>query len=250
MAKRIPYGMMNFVAVREDDCYYVDKTRFIEKVEAANKFFFFIRPRRFGKSLTLSMLRHYYDINAADKFERLYGDLYIGQHPTPNRNKYLIIYLNFAVINADLGNYRSSLDAHCNTEFTMFCRRYSHLLPSCCLEEMQKEEGAVKQLDYLYKTCNDAGLKIYLFIDEYDHFTNHILSDAARLDEYKSETHGTGYLRTFFDTIKAGTDSSIERVFVTGVSPVTLDDLTSGFNIATNYTLSYAFNEMVGFTEQ
>ena len=250
MAKRIPYGMMNFVAVREDDCYYVDKTRFIEKVEAANKFFFFIRPRRFGKSLTLSMLRHYYDINAADKFERLYGDLYIGQHPTPNRNKYLIIYLNFAVINADLGNYCSSLDAHCNTEFTMFCRRYSHLLPSCCLEEMQKEEGAVKQLDYLYKTCNDAGLKIYLFIDEYDHFTNHILSDAARLDEYKSETHGTGYLRTFFDTIKAGTDSSIERVFVTGVSPVTLDDLTSGFNIGTNYTLSYAFNEMVGFTEQ
>ena len=250
MAKRIPYGMMNFVAVREDDCYYVDKTRFIEKVEAANKFFFFIRPRRFGKSLTLSMLRHYYDINAADKFERLYGDLYIGQHPTPNRNKYLIIYLNFAVINADLGNYRSSLDAHCNTEFTMFCRRYSHLLPSCCLEEMQKEEGAVKQLDYLYKTCNDAGLKIYLFIDEYDHFTNHILSDAARLDEYKSETHGTGYLRTFFDTIKAGTDSSIERIFVTGVSPVTLDDLTSGFNIGTYYILSYAFNEMVGFTEQ
>ena len=250
MAKRIPYGMMNFVAVREDDCYYVDKTRFIEKVEAANKFFFFIRPRRFGKSLTLSMLRHYYDINAADKFERLYGDLYIGQHPTPNRNKYLIVYLNFAVINADLGNYRSSLDAHCNTEFTMFCRRYSHLLPSCCLEEMQKEEGAVKQLDYLYKTCNDAGLKIYLFIDEYDHFTNHILSDAARLNEYKSETHGTGYLRTFFDTIKSGTYSSIERVFVTGVSPVTLDDLTSGFNIGTNYTLSYGFNEMVGFTEQ
>ena len=125
MAKRIPYGMMNFVAVREDDCYYVDKTRFIEKVEAANKFFFFIRPRRFGKSLTLSMLRHYYDINAADKFERLYGDLYIGQHPTPNRNKYLIVYLNFAVVNADLGNYRSSLDAHCNTRFNSFCDVYA-----------------------------------------------------------------------------------------------------------------------------
>ena len=86
-AKRIPYGMMNFVAVREDDCYYVDKTRFIQKVEDANKFFFFIRPRRFGKSLTLSMLRHYYDINAADKFERLNSELYIGQHPTPEHNK-------------------------------------------------------------------------------------------------------------------------------------------------------------------
>ena len=249
VAKRIPYGMMNFVAVREDNCYYVDKTRFIEKVERANKYFFFIRPRRFGKSLTMSMLRHYYDINQTGKFERLYGDLYIGKNPTPNHNKYLIIYLNFAVVNADLGNYRSALDAHCRTEFSVFCDRYSHLLPSNLKENILNEDGCVKQLDLLYKVCNEVGQKIYLFIDEYDHFTNHILSDAARLDEYKGETHGTGYLRTFFDTIKAGTDSSIERVFITGVSPVTLDDLTSGFNIGTNYSLDYGFNQMVGFTE-
>ena len=249
-AKRIPYGMMNFVAVREDNCYYVDKTRYIEKVERANKYFFFIRPRRFGKSLTMSMLRHYYDINQTDKFERLYGDTYIGKHPTLNHNKYLIIYLNFAVVNADLGNYRSALDAHCRTEFTVFCDRYSHLLPSNLKENLLQEDGAVKQLDLLYKVCNEVGLKIYLFIDEYDHFTNHILSDAARLEEYQGETHGTGYLRTFFDTIKAGTDSSIERVFITGVSPVTLDDLTSGFNIGTNYSLDYDFNQMVGFTEE
>ena len=249
-AKRIPYGMMNFVAVREDDCYYVDKTRFIEKVEESNKFFFFIRPRRFGKSLTLSMLRHYYDVNQADKFERLYGDLYIGQHPTANHNKYLVIYLNFAVIDAELGNYRSSMDAHCRIEFASFCRKYAKLLPANIEEDLLKENGAVKQLDFLCKACSEAGQKVYLFIDEYDHFTNHILSDATRLDEYKGETHGTGYLRTFFDTIKSGTDSSIERVFVTGVSPVTLDDLTSGFNIGTNYSLAYGFNEMVGFTEQ
>ena len=249
-AKRIPYGMMNFVAVREDNCYYVDKTMFIEKVEKANKYFFFIRPRRFGKSLTMSMLRHYYDINQVDKFERLYGDTYIGKHPTPNHNKYLIIYLNFAVVNADLGNYRSALDAHCRTEFTIFCDRYSHLLPNKLKENLLKEDGCVKQLDLLYKVCNEVGLKIYLFIDEYDHFTNHILSDAARLEEYQGETHGTGYLRTFFDTIKAGTDSSIARVFITGVSPVTLDDLTSGFNIGTNFSLAKGFNEMVGFTEQ
>ena len=248
--KRIPYGMMNFIAVREDDCYYVDKTRFIEKVENANKFFFFIRPRRFGKSLTMSMLRHYYDINAADRFERLYGDLYIGQHPTPDHNKYLIIYLNFAVINADMGNYRSALDAICNTEFNYFCDVYAQYLPEGIKAEMNKKTGCVEQLDHLYKEARKTGARIYLFIDEYDHFTNHILSDAARLTEYKQETHGTGYLRTFFDTIKAGTDSSIERVFVTGVSPVTLDDLTSGFNIGTNYSLSYAFHEMVGFTEQ
>ena len=249
-AKRIPYGMMNFVAIRKDNYYYVDKTRFIEETEQSNRFFFFFRPRRFGKSLTMSMLRHYYDVNAADKFERLYGDLYIGKNPTPGHNRYLVINLNFAVIDAGLGNYRSAMDAHCRIEFTSFCRRYAELLPSYCLENMLEEDGAVKQLDYLYKACADAGLKIYLFIDEYDHFTNHILSDATRLTEYKAETHGTGYLRTFFDTIKSGTESSIERVFVTGVSPVTLDDLTSGFNIGTNYSLAYKFNEMVGFTEK
>ena len=249
-AKRIPYGMMNFVAVREDNCYYVDKTRFIEKVEKANKYFFFIRPRRFGKSLTMSMLHHYYDINAADKFERLYGDLYIGKHATPNRNKYLILYLNFAVVNADLGNYRSALDAHCNTRFNSFCDTYASLLSSGFKDELNRKNGCVEQLDYIYNECDRLGLKIYLFIDEYDHFTNHILSDAARLEEYKGETHGTGYLRTFFDTIKSGTYSSIERVFITGVSPVTLDDLTSGFNIGTNYSLDYDFNEMVGFTEK
>ena len=249
-AKRIPYGMMNFVDIREDNCYYVDKTRFIEKVEEANKYFFFIRPRRFGKSLTLSMLRHYYDINAADKFEKLYGDLYIGKNPTPNRNKYLIIYLNFAVVNADLGNYKASLDAHCNTAFNYCCSLYERYLPEGTKEEMNKKSGCVDQLEFLYREASKTGARIYLFIDEYDHFTNHILSDATRLEEYKRETHGTGYLRTFFDTIKAGTDSSIERVFVTGVSPVTLDDLTSGFNIGTNYSLAYGFNEMVGFTEQ
>ena len=249
-AKRIPYGMMNFVAVREDNCYYVDKTRFIEKVEKANKYFFFIRPRSFGKSLTMSMLHHYYDINAADKFERLYGDLYIGKHPTPNHNKYLILYLNFAVVNADLGNYRSALDAHCNTRFNSFCDTYASLLSSGFKDELNRKNGCVEQLDYIYNECDRVGLKIYLFIDEYDHFTNHILSDAARLEEYKGETHGTGYLRTFFDTIKSGTYSSIERVFITGVSPVTLDDLTSGFNIGTNYSLDYDFNEMVGFTEK
>ena len=115
---------------------------------------------------------------------------------------------------------------------------------------MNRKNGCVEQLDYIYNECDRVGLKIYLFIDEYDHFTNHILSDAARLAEYKGETHGTGYPRTFFDTIKSGTYSSIERVFITGVSPVTLDDLTSGFNIGTNYSLDYDFNEMVGFTEK
>ena len=245
----IPYGMMNFVAIREDNYYYVDKTRFIEKIENSNRYFFFIRPRRFGKSLTMSMLHHYYDINAADKFERLYGDLYIGKNPTPNHNKFLVMKLNFAIINADLGNYRSAMDSICNTEYNYFCDVYEKYLPKDIKEKMNNTNGCVEQLNCICQEAVKTNAKIYLFIDEYDHFTNNILSDATREKEYRKETHGTGYLRTFFDTIKAGTYSSIERVFITGVSPVTLDDLTSGFNIGTNYSLAYGFNEMVGFTE-
>lgn len=248
--KRIPYGMMNFIDVREDDCYYVDKTHYIPLIEDANKFFFYFRPRRFGKSLTISMLRHYYNILEADKFEKWYGDLYIGKHPTPERNSYLIIYLNFAVVNAELNSYRQSLDAHCNTEFNFFCDVYAQYLPDGIKEEMNKKKGAVEQLDYLYKECVKTNQQIYLFIDEYDHFTNKILAEPACLEDYKSETHGTGYLRSFFDTVKAGTDSTIKRCFVTGVSPVTMDDLTSGFNIGTNYSLSPQFNEMTGFNEE
>ena len=248
--KRIPYGMMNFIDVREDDCYYVDKTHYIPLIENANKYFFYIRPRRFGKSLTISMLHHYYNILEADKFEKWYGDLYIGKHPTPERNSYLIIYLNFAVVNAELNSYRQSLDAHCNTEFNFFCDVYAQYLPEGIKEEMNKKKGAVEQLDYLYKECVKTNQQIYLFIDEYDHFTNKILSEPSCLEDYKSETYGTSYLRSFFDTVKAGTDSTIKRCFVTGVSPVTMDDLTSGFNIGTNYSLSPEFNEMTGFNEE
>ena len=248
--KRIPYGMMNFIDVREDDCYYVDKTHYIPLIENANKYFFYIRPRRFGKSLTISMLHHYYNILEADKFEKWYGDLYIGKHPTPERNSYLIIYLNFAVVNAELNSYRQSLDAHCNTEFNFFCDVYAQYLPEGIKEEMNKKKGAVEQLDYLYKECIKTNQQIYLFIDEYDHFTNKILSEPSCLEDYKSETYGTSYLRSFFDTVKAGTDSTIKRCFVTGVSPVTMDDLTSGFNIGTNYSLSPEFNEMTGFNEE
>ena len=248
--KRIPYGMMNFIDVREDDCYYVDKTHYIPLIENANKYFFYIRPRRFGKSLTISMLHHYYNILEADKFEKWYGDLYIGKHPTPERNSYLIIYLNFAVVNAELNSYRQSLDAHCNTEFNFFCDVYAQYLPEGIKEEMNKKKGAVEQLDYLYKECVKTNQQIYLFIDEYDHFTNKILSEPSCLEDYKSETYGTSYLRSFFDTVKAGTYSTIKRCFVTGVSPVTMDDLTSGFNIGTNYSLSPEFNEMTGFNEE
>ena len=248
--KRIPYGMMNFAVIRRDDCYYVDKTRFIPMIEEADKFFFFIRPRRFGKSLTVNMLQHYYDILAKDKFEALFGDLYIGKHPTPDRNSYLVLYLNFSGIVGELHNYRKGLDAHCGTTFENFCKIYTDYLPQDTVEELRTKEGAVEQLDFLYQVCARVGQRIYLFIDEYDHFTNAILSDIESLHRYTDETHGEGYLRAFFNKIKSGTYSSIERCFSTGVSPVTMDHLTSGFNIGTNYSLTPEFNEMIGFTEE
>lgn len=248
--KRIPYGMMNFAVIRRDDCYYVDKTRFIPMIEEADKFFFFIRPRRFGKSLTVNMLQHYYDILAKDKFEALFGDLYIGKHPTRDRNSYLVLYLNFSGIVGELHNYRKGLDAHCQTMFDYFCDIYAEYLPKGIKEELDKKEGAVEQFEYLFTECNKTNQRIYLFIDEYDHFTNAILSDIESLHRYTDETHGEGYLRAFFNKIKAGTYSSIERCFITGVSPVTMDDLTSGFNIGTNYSLTPEFNEMIGFTEE
>lgn len=247
--KLLPYGMMNFADIRLDNYYYVDKTSFIPVIEQSDRFFFFIRPRRFGKSLTLNMLQHYYDVRTRDKFDALFGDLYIGKHPTRDRNSYLVLYLNFSGISGELHSYRQGLDAHCNTSFDYFCDIYAEYLPKGIKEVLNEKAGAVEQLDYLYHQCELAGQQIYLFIDEYDHFTNAILSDAESIHRYTEETHKEGYLRAFFNRVKAGTYSSIKRCFITGVSPVTMDDLTSGFNIGTNYSLTPKFNAMMGFTE-
>ena len=248
--KRIPYGMQNFEDVIKEDCYYVDKTPFIEQIEESNKYFFFIRPRRFGKSLTLSMLENYYDIKKKDKFEEIFGKLYIGQNPTPEHNTYLIIHLNFAEVAAGLDDYKDGLDNHCSLVFNFFCDIYAHILPADTKEGMEKLTDAVSQLRFLCQKCQEVGKKIYLFIDEYDNFTNMILAHEEHLVRYRNQTHGEGYLRQFFNTIKGAAGNTLGRVFVTGVSPVTMDDLTSGFNIGTNYSLSPDFNEMTGFTEE
>ena len=248
--KRIPYGMQNFEDVIKEDCYYVDKTPFIEQIEESNKYFFFIRPRRFGKTLTLSMLENYYDINKKDKFEEIFGKLYIGQNPTPEHNTYLIIHLNFAEVAAGLDDYKDGLDNHCRLVFNFFCDIYAHILPTGTKEGLQQEPDAVSKLRFLCQKCQEVGKKIYLFIDEYDNFTNMILAHEEHLVRYRNQTHGEGYLRQFFNTIKGAAGNTLGRVFVTGVSPVTMDDLTSGFNIGTNYSLSPKFNEMTGFTEE
>ena len=248
--KRIPYGMQNFEDVIKEDCYYVDKTPFIEQIEESNKYFFFIRPRRFGKTLTLSMLENYYDINKKDKFEEIFGKLYIGQNPTPEHSTYLIIHLNFAEVAAGLDDYKDGLDNHCRLVFNFFCDIYAHILPAGTKEGLQQEPDAVSKLRFLCQKCQEVGKKIYLFIDEYDNFTNMILAHEEHLMRYRNQTHGEGYLRQFFNTIKGAAGNTLGRVFVTGVSPVTMDDLTSGFNIGTNYSLSPDFNEMTGFTEE
>ncbi len=242
--------MMNFEDIRLENYYYVDKTAFIPMIEQADRFFFFFRPRRFGKSLTLNLLQHYYDVRTKDKFDTLFGDLYIGQHPTHDRNSYLVLKLNFSGIIGELNNYRQGLDAHCRTMFDYFCDIYADYLPQGIKEKLDEKDGAVEQLEYLYTECQKTNQKIYLFIDEYDHFTNAILSDSGSLHRYTDETHKEGYLRAFFNKVKAGTDSCIKRCFITGVSPVTMDDLTSGFNIGTNYSLTPEFNAMMGFTEE
>lgn len=248
--KRIPYGMQNFEDVIKEDCYYVDKTPFIEQIEESNKYFFFIRPRRFGKTLTLSMLENYYDINKKDKFDEIFGKLYIGQNPTPEHSTYLIIHLNFAEVAAGLDDYKEGLDNHCRLVFNFFCDIYAHILPADTKAGLQQEPDAVSKLRFLCQKCQEVGKKIYLFIDEYDNFTNMILAHEEHLVRYRNQTHGEGYLRQFFNTIKGAAGNTLGRVFVTGVSPVTMDDLTSGFNIGTNYSLSPDFNEMTGFTEE
>ena len=248
--KRIPYGMQNFEDVIKEDCYYVDKTSFIEQIEESNMYFLFIRPRRFGKTLTLSMLENYYDINKKDKFDEIFGKLYIGQNPTPEHNTYLIIHLNFAEVAAGLEDYKDGLDNHCSLVFNFFCDIYAHILPAGTKAGLQQEPDAVSKLWFLCQKCQEVGKKIYLFIDEYDNFTNMILAHEEHLVRYRNQTHGEGYLRQFFNTIKGTAGNTLGRVFVTGVSPVTMDDLTSGFNIGTNYSLSSDFNEMAGFTEE
>lgn len=248
--KRIPYGMQNFEDVIKEDCYYVDKTPFIEQIEESNKYFFFIRPRRFGKTLTLSMLENYYDINKKDKFDEIFGKLYIGQNPTPEHSTYLIIHLNFAEVAAGLDDYKDGLDNHCRLVFNFFCDIYAHILPADTKAGLQQEPDAVSKLRFLCQKCQEVGKKIYLFIDEYDNFTNMILAHEEHLVRYRNQTHGEGYLRQFFNAIKGTAGNSLGRVFVTGVTPVTMDDLTSGFNIGTNYSLSSDFNEMTGFTEE
>ena len=228
--KKIPYGISDFQLLASDDYYYVDKTRFIAEIEKSPRFLFLIRPRRFGKSLFLSMLELYHDINAREQFDALFGQYYIGQHPTPERNSYLILSFNFAQVNPEPDALMDSFEEHASFCFDHFNAKYAGLLGDDYLEGYAKATNAGARLEYVALRCLQAGLPVYLIIDEYDNFTNVVLSRYGH-SRYHDLTHGAGFFRFFFNKIKGattGAGASFKRMFISGVSPVTLDDVTSG----------------------
>lgn len=240
--------MTDFERIIRENFYYVDKTQYIAKVEEVASFFFFVRPRRFGKSLFLNMLGLYYDINKKDKFEDIFGELHIGKHPTPNRNKYLVLTLNFSSVATNMEQLEETFNTYCKIVMDGFAERNAHLLGKEAVEKLRELNTGAALLGSLCQSAKNKGYKIYLILDEYDNFANNILVDYGN-EHYRSITHGSGFFRGFLKVVKDYSSTVIERIFLTGVSPVTMDDLTSGFNIADNYSSNSAFNNMIGFNE-
>jgi len=250
--KKIPYGVSDFEILRRENYYYVDKTGFIEKIESSSRYLFFIRPRRFGKSLWLSLMENYYDTNGKDKFEELFKGTYIYDNPTEERSKYLILSFNFSGVSSDVKEVENSFNNTIKIGSLKFLRKYREYIEDYNkkYEKLETIEKASEILKYFIDFV-EGKEKIYLLIDEYDNFTNTIISSSGN-EQYMAITHGEGFYRHFFNVIKLGTTGSgapISKLFITGVSPVTMDDVTSGFNIGDNITTDSAFNEMVGFME-
>ena len=245
----IPYGMADFGAIRRDGFLYVDKTRFLRDLED-ERHVFLLRPRRFGKSCWVSILQHYYDRTRQDGFEALFGGLDIGREPTVNRSQYAILRLNFSAFGKELSTLREDFEAHCDTWLRGMLRANADLFPDELARGILAQATIGRRLNELFACAGEIGVRLYLLIDEYDNFANTILAGEGQA-AYHRMTHGSGWFRDFFATLKAGTESgNLERLFVTGVSPVTMDDVTSGFNIGANISFDAAYNEMVGFTEQ
>lgn len=252
MAKKgIPYGVTDFRMIREENYYYVDKTCYISLLEDVARFFFLIRPRRFGKSLFVNMLTWYYDINRKELFNDLFGDLYIGQHPTDEQGKYLILSFNFSAVNPDPDKLMESFEWHCHLRFMEFANAYVSYFEPGFVKSVENAPSAAAKFSYIISKAGEQDVPIYLVIDEYDNFSNAVLANAGNT-HYKALTHGAGFFRFFFNLIKEGATGNgpIKRMFITGVSPVTMDDVTSGFNIGTNMSCDARFNNIIGFSEQ
>ncbi len=249
----IAYGEANFENLRKDHFFYMDKTQFIPLLEQKKKFFF-IRPRRFGKSLLISLLMSYYDINKADIFDTLFDGLYIKEHPTEYRNSYLILKLDFSGMNTNSKEeLQQEFDCRVRLETERFVHAYQRYFLNFDYESfLQKIEFASASdiIKFVKLLAQKNTLKIYTFIDEYDHFANKLAS-LGREAFIKDIISETGFVREFYEQLKIGSGEGIfERFFITGVSPIMLDELASGFNIMDNLTTHPAFNEMLGFTEE
>ena len=254
--KRLPYGIANFGKVITESYAYVDKTRFVELLEnESNSNQFFIRPRKFGKSLFYSMLYHYYDVNRAADFEKLFGSLYIGKHPTPRHNSYAVMQFNFSGLDtANEDGFRASFSGNIREAVRVFISSYQAYFAEADALIRRIDEGShgVGALQMAYGAAKLAGIKIFVLVDEYDHFANDLIAMGKNLGGkiYKNMVTANGLVRDFYETLKIGTSEVVDRIFITGISPVMLNDLTSGFNIADNFTLELSYNEMMGFTQQ
>ena len=245
----IPYGRGNFRSVRLDGCLYVDKTRFIRTLEQ-KRFVFFIRPRRFGKTLWLTMLDAYYDRVVADEFDAVFAGTDVGRAPTGSRSRYVVLYFDFSAFKQALPTLEESFEEHCTLHVHDTLWRNRDLFDEDAARTILAPPSINGKLQALFLYARNHRIPLYVLIDEYDNFANTILAHRGA-EAYHSFTHGEGFFRNFFGTLKAGTAESgaIERLFVTGVSPITMDDVTSGFNIGANVSLRPGFNEVLGFTE-
>ncbi len=246
MNLKMPYGISNYEELVTENYYYVDKTKYIEKLEELpEKRIMFLRPRKFGKTLFTSVLENYYDKNKIDSFEKLYGNTYIGKNTTKLKNSYCILRFNFSGIDtsteeATIRGFKKEVAS----SIEVFINRYN-------LEfHVNKEDEAENILDNLFKSfyIQKPQDKIYVIIDEYDHFANELL--GFNPEQFRGLVSKNGKVRKWYEILKKGTETVVDRIFITGVAPITLDSLTSGFNIGTDITQDEEFNEMIGFTEE
>lgn len=242
--RALPYGISDFRRIRRENYYLVDKSSFITKLEETASFLFLIRPRRFGKSLFLSMLRYYYDIAEKDNFQELFKGLWIAEHPTWNQGRFQVMHIDFSQIGGTIDELTENFDGYMRMKFTNFARKYAAYYPKDYLDELNKYSSASDIMNYVHDAAKDQGCPLYLIVDEYDNFTNTVLNEKGE-NIYHAMTHASGFYRDVFKKFKGNYD----RILMMGVSPVTLDDLTSGYNIATSITMDSRFNQMLGFSE-
>lgn len=242
--KGIPYGVSDFASVITRNLYYVDKTKFIPDLEDQADNLFFIRPRRFGKSLFINMLRTYYDCKTTpERFQKLFGNLWIGQHPTDLQGKFQILYLDFSQVGGDIDSLEKNFDMYCCVKLDSFVDIYQEKYTTDFIQKVHETKDAIGKLTLINDETEKNNLSLYLIIDEYDNFTNTILNVHGE-EVYHAITHANGFYRDVFKKFKG----NFSRIFMTGVSPVTLDDVTSGFNIGWSISTNYKFNQMLGFS--